>query len=116
LQGEIEHGDSIGGTGVIGENDVQWMTAGDGIIHEEYHSKQFARTGGTLEMCQIWVNLPAKDKRTPPKYQAILKEEIPQVPLPGDAGWVRVIAGTFNGTQGKVRRLGGHTDVCARDV
>lgn len=76
------------------------MTAGHGIIHEEYHSTNFARTGGMLEMCQIWVNLPAKDKLTPPKYQPILKNEIPEVVLPNGAGWVKVISGNFKGTKG----------------
>jgi hypothetical protein len=103
LQGEVEHHDSLGNAGVIGPGEVQWMTAGHGIIHEEYHSTNFARAGGTLEMCQLWVNLPAEHKLTPPKYQAILKEDIPQVPL-GDigatAGWVRVIAGEYRGTRG----------------
>ena len=101
LQGQVEHGDSIGNTGVIGPGEVQWMTAAHGIIHEEYHSKEFARTGGTFEMCQLWVNLPASQKLSPPKYQAITNEDIPQVSLPNDAGWVRVIAGDFNGTKGK---------------
>jgi redox-sensitive bicupin YhaK (pirin superfamily) len=100
LMGEIEHQDSLGNTGIIGPGDVQWMTAGHGIIHEEYHSRNFALTGGVLEMCQIWVNLPAKHKLTPPKYQPILKDEIPQVLLPNGAGWVKVIAGNFHGTKG----------------
>jgi redox-sensitive bicupin YhaK (pirin superfamily) len=100
FNGEVEHADSIGNRGVIGPGEVQWMTAGHGIIHEEYHSTNFARTGGVFEMCQIWVNLPAKDKLTPPKYQPILKDDIPQVNLADGAGWVRVVAGDFNGTSG----------------
>jgi hypothetical protein len=76
------------------------MTAGHGIIHEEYHSTNFAQTGGVLEMFQIWVNLPAKDKPTPPKYQPILKNKIPEVVLPNRAGWVRVVSGNFKGTTG----------------
>lgn len=100
LQGEVEHGDSIGNTGTIGPNECQWMTAAHGIIHEEYHSKEFARTGGTFEMCQIWVNLPAKHKLSPPKYQAIVNADMPQIDLENNAGWVRVIAGDFNGTKG----------------
>jgi redox-sensitive bicupin YhaK (pirin superfamily) len=100
LEGEIEHHDSLGNRGVIGPGEVQWMTAGHGIIHEEYHSTNFAQTGGVLEMCQIWVNLPAKDKLTPPKYQPILKNEIPEVVLPNGAGWVKVISGNFKGTKG----------------
>ena len=70
LQGEIEHKDNKGNGGVIGAGDVQWMTAGQGIFHEEFHSRAFARTGGTLEMMQLWVNLPARLKLVPPRYQA----------------------------------------------
>lgn len=94
-QGEVEHRDSTGSGGVIGPGDVQWMTAGGGILHEEFHSHGFTRTGGTMEMVQLWVNLPAKDKMTRPGYQAILARDIPTVPLPDDAGTVRVIAGNF---------------------
>jgi redox-sensitive bicupin YhaK (pirin superfamily) len=104
-QGEVEHGDSVGNRGVIGPGDVQWMTAGRGIVHEEYHSRAFARTGGVLEMCQLWVNLPKKNKMAAPGYQPILKEDIPQVPLfPDDAqmrhGHVRIIAGSYAGSNG----------------
>jgi redox-sensitive bicupin YhaK (pirin superfamily) len=76
------------------------MTAGAGIIHEEFHSKAFSQTGGSLEMVQLWVNLPAKDKMTEPSYQAILNEQIPSVALPNEAGQLRVIAGEFEGHQG----------------
>ena len=109
FQGSIEHGDSKGNRGVIGPGDVQWMTAGKGIVHEEFHSREFAKEGGTLEMCQLWLNLPAKYKMVEPRYQAILKGDIPQVPLvlggegkradEGD-GYCRVIAGNFEGTEG----------------
>mmetsp|Transcript_18043 Transcript_18043/g.17365 ORF Transcript_18043/g.17365 Transcript_18043/m.17365 type:complete len:269 (-) Transcript_18043:678-1484(-) len=101
LQGEVEHGDSIGNSGVIGPGEVQWMTAGRGIIHNEYHSTEFAKSGGTMEMMQLWVNLPAAHKLSPPKYQSILKDEIPTVQLDGNAGTVRVIAGDFHGTKGR---------------
>lgn len=100
LQGEVEHGDSVGNRGVIGPGDVQWMTAASGIIHEEFLSTEFLKRGGTLEMVQLWVNLPAKDKMTTPKYQPILSPEIPVVQLADNAGSVRVIAGDFSGTQG----------------
>ena len=99
-QGELEHLDSTGGGGKIGPGDVQWMTAGAGILHEEVHSRAFAKTGGTLEMVQLWVNLPAKDKMTPPGYQGILANQIPSVELPEGAGHVRVIAGNYAGDAG----------------
>jgi redox-sensitive bicupin YhaK (pirin superfamily) len=82
FQGEIEHRDNKQNTGVIGPGDVQWMTAGRGIVHEEYHSQNFTREGGVLEMCQLWVNLPKKHKMTKPRYQPILKDQIPTVELP----------------------------------
>ncbi len=99
-QGELEHRDSTGAGGRIGPGDVQWMTAGGGIVHEECHSHEFTRRGGTIEMVQLWVNLPAKHKMTPARYQTLLDAQIPSVPLPGDAGRVRVIAGRFGGSQG----------------
>lgn len=98
--GEVAHKDSSGGGGVIGRGDVQWMTAGSGIIHEEFHSDAYAKTGGRFNMVQLWVNLPAKDKMTPPTYQAILDRQIPNVDLPNQAGSVRVIAGSYQGQQG----------------
>ena len=99
-QGEVEHRDSTGAGGLIGPGDVQWMTAGGGIIHEEFHSREFTRTGGTVEMAQLWVNLPAKDKMTAPRYQTLLNAQIPSVDLPEGAGRVRVIAGEFDGQRG----------------
>lgn len=99
-QGELEHLDSTGSGGRIGPGDVQWMTAGAGILHEEFHSRQFAETGGTLEMVQLWVNLPAKVKMTAPGYQSIVAGQIPSIDLPADAGQVRVIAGEYAGTPG----------------
>lgn len=100
FQGEVEHGDSVGNRGVIGAGDVQWMTAASGIIHEEFLSREFLKQGGTLEMVQLWVNLPAKDKMIVPKYQPILNQDIPVVKLPDDAGSLRVVAGSYAGTQG----------------
>ncbi len=102
-QGEVEHRDSTGQGGVIGPGDVQWMTAGAGIVHEEFHSSAFAATGGALEMVQLWVNLPARDKMTAPGYQAIVDREIPVVALPDSAGTVRVIAGDYAGQRGPAR-------------
>lgn len=102
--GEVEHRDSTGQGGVIGPGDVQWMTAGAGILHEEFHSTNYARTGGPFEMVQLWVNLPAKDKMAKPGYQAITKADIPVVPLAGvdgtPAGQLRVIAGSHGDTKG----------------
>lgn len=99
-QGEVAHRDSSGGGGVIREGDVQWMTAGSGVIHEEFHSEDFSRRGGMFEMVQLWVNLPAKDKNTPPRYQHLAKEAISVVQLADEAGYVRVIAGQHEGVQG----------------
>jgi redox-sensitive bicupin YhaK (pirin superfamily) len=102
-QGELEHRDSTGGGGKIGAGDVQWMTAGNGIVHEEFHSQDFTRKGGTLQMVQLWVNLRAKDKSAPPRYQTLLKAQIPNVTLPEDAGTVRVIAGDYAGRKGAAK-------------
>lgn len=99
-KGEVAHRDSTGQGGLIGPGDVQWMTAGAGILHEEFHSEEFTRTGGAMEMVQLWVNLPAKDKMTAPGYQAIRNADIPVVALPDQAGAVRVIAGSFDGHAG----------------
>ena len=102
-EGEVEHRDSTGAGGKIGPGDVQWMTAASGILHEEFHSHDFTRNGGTLEMVQLWVNLPAKDKMATPGYQTLLDADIPAVALPGDAGRVRVIAGEYEGYRGPAR-------------
>lgn len=99
-EGEVAHRDSSGGGGTIGKGDVQWMTAGAGIIHEEFHSPAFSASGGRLEMVQLWVNLPSKHKMTPPRYQSIVSDTIPVVELADNAGYVRVIAGDFNGQRG----------------
>ena len=101
--GELEHRDSTGKGGVIGPGDVQWMTAGGGILHEEFHSERYSREGGTFEVAQLWVNLPARDKMTTPGYQSIVDADIPVVALPEDAGKVRVIAGEFAGGKGPAR-------------
>jgi len=98
--GEVAHRDSGGGGGTIGPGDVQWMTAAGGILHDEFHSPAFTRMGGTLEMAQLWVNLPAKYKMSEPRYQTILSSAIPTAALPAGAGRVRVIAGDHAGLQG----------------
>jgi quercetin 2,3-dioxygenase len=103
FQGEVEHRDSSGGGGRIGPGDVQWMTAGKGIVHEEFQSEEFSRKGGTFQMVQLWVNLRAQDKNTKPRYQNLLKGQIPTVALAENAGGVRVIAGNFAGTKGPAK-------------
>lgn len=107
FQGEVEHHDNAGNSGVIGPGGVQWMTAGRGIIHEEYHSKKFTEAGGTFEMCQLWVNLPKKYKMTKPKYQGLSNDQIPIVSLPLEnsddsevLGTARIIAGDMGSTKG----------------
>ena len=93
--GEVTHKDSHGGGGTIKTGDVQWMTAGSGLVHEEFHSHEFAEKGGLFEMVQLWVNLPSSDKMTTPKYQAIDAADIPVIQFENDAGHLRVIAGNF---------------------
>ena len=102
-QGEVEHRDSAGNQGKIGPGDVQWMTAASGVVHEETHSAEFTRDGGTLEMVQLWVNLPAKWKMSPPAYQTLADRVIPRVILAGGAGTARVIAGELEGAKGPAR-------------
>jgi quercetin 2,3-dioxygenase len=102
-QGEVEHRDSAGHQGRIGPGDVQWMTAADGVVHEEFHGAEFSRTGGLFEMAQIWVNLPKQSKRERPRYQDIVASRIPEVALPGGAGTLRVIAGEYAGSRGPAR-------------
>ena len=99
-QGEVAHRDSVGNSGLIGPGDVQWMTAASGILHEEFHSPEFTRKGGALEMAQLWVNLPAEHKMSAPRYQTILNANIPRVELADGAGSLRVIAGNFDGHGG----------------
>src|SRR5437870_5449924 len=102
-QGELEHRDSSGGGGKIGAGDVQWMTAGNGIVHEEFHSHDFTQKGGTLQMAQLWVNLRAKNKSAKAGYQTLLKAQIPNIALPQDAGTLRVIAGNYDGHRGAAK-------------
>ena len=101
--GELEHRDSGGNHGKIGPGDVQWMTAASGVVHEEFHSTDFTKSGGTFQVIQLWVNLPAKLKMSPPRYQEILDTQIPKVALEAGAGSVRVIAGEFRGTRGPAK-------------
>lgn len=99
-QGKIEHHDSHGGGGIIGEGDVQWMTAASGILHKEFHEKEWSKTAGVFQMVQLWVNLPQKDKMSTPKYQAIVNSEINRYELENKAGIIEVISGDYNGTKG----------------
>jgi redox-sensitive bicupin YhaK (pirin superfamily) len=99
-QGEVEHRDSTGKGGVIGPGDVQWMTAGRGILHEEFHSPAYSQRGGPFLMIQLWVNLSAQHKMTAPTYQSLLDAEIPSLPLADGAGRARVIAGVLDGVRG----------------
>ena len=98
--GRIAHHDSAGHSGVIGEGDVQWMTAASGLLHKEYHEESFSKSGGPFQMVQLWVNLPAKYKMTPPKYQEITKAMMGKFDLPSGNGFVEVIAGEYKGVKG----------------
>lgn len=98
--GSVQHHDSRGNAGIINPGDLQWMTAGAGILHKEYHEREWSKKGGEFQMVQLWVNLPAKYKMTPPKYQAIVNAQIPKVELPDGAGEVEVVAGEFVGVKG----------------
>ncbi len=99
--GSVQHHDSHGGGGIIYEGDVQWMTAAKGVLHKEYHTQEFSEAGGLFQMVQLWVNLPAKDKMSQPKYQAISNDSIPRYFLENDQGEVEVIAGEFKGIKGQ---------------
>lgn len=112
-QGEVEHRDSTGAGGRIGPGDVQWMTAAGGLVHEEFHSQAFTERGGMLEMVQLWVNLPARDKMSAPGYQTLLNADIPDVELPEGAGRLRVIAGDHDGHHGPART---HTPMDVWDI
>ena len=103
VQGELEHRDSAGNQGALKQGDVQWMTAASGVVHEEKYGRDFTRRGGTIEMVQLWVNLPAAHKSEKPGYQDIREENIPVVELEHGAGRLRVIAGEFEGTKGGAR-------------
>lgn len=99
-KGKVAHHDSSGNSGVIGEGDVQWMTAASGVLHKEYHEKEFSKTGGEFQMVQLWVNLPAKDKMSQPKYQGITNDQIEKYILPDNAGLIEVIAGEYQNVKG----------------
>lgn len=99
-KGKVAHHDSSGGGGVIAEGDVQWMTAASGILHKEYHEENFSREGGDFQMVQLWVNLPAKDKMSKPKYQSITNVQMAKYDLPDNHGTVEVIAGDYRGMKG----------------
>jgi redox-sensitive bicupin YhaK (pirin superfamily) len=99
-KGKVAHHDSSGGGGVIGEGDIQWMTAASGVLHKEYHEKEWSKKGGDFQMVQLWVNLPKKDKASDPKYQAIKYEDINRYELDNKAGTIEVIAGKYKRTQG----------------
>ncbi|WP_239615614.1 pirin family protein [Cohnella mopanensis] len=99
-EGWIEHHDNHGNHGVIGPGDVQWMTAGSGLLHKEYHEPEFSKRGGLFQMIQLWVNLPREHKMHPPKYQELLKSDMGKIDLPEGGGSVRVIAGDYNGVKG----------------
>jgi redox-sensitive bicupin YhaK (pirin superfamily) len=99
-KGRVAHHDSAGGGGVIGEGDVQWMTAASGVLHKEYHEEKFSKEGGEFQMVQLWVNLPAKYKMSQPKYQAIANKEMGVVELQNNGGIIEVVAGEYNGVRG----------------
>jgi quercetin 2,3-dioxygenase len=98
--GRVAHHDSAGNSGVIYEGDVQWMTAGSGVLHKEYHEKEFSKNGGTFQMVQIWLNLPSKYKMTPPKYQAIENKNMPRFLLDDNKGQIEIIAGEYKTLKG----------------
>jgi len=99
-KGKVAHHDSAGNSGVIGEGDVQWMTAASGVLHKEYHEKEWSKQGGEFQMVQLWVNLPARFKMNPPKYQPLRREEFGKVILPNGNGFIEVVAGNFKATKG----------------
>ncbi len=104
-QGRVAHRDSAGNGGVIGPGDVQWMTAASGVVHEELHEPEWAKQGGTFQAIQLWVNLPAKFKMSAPRYQTLVKADIPTVSLEDAGGEVRVIAGEFKGARGPAQTV-----------
>lgn len=99
-KGRVEHTDNSGGGGVIGEGDVQWMTAASGVLHKEFHETEWSKTGGEFQMVQLWINLKSKDKKTPAKYQSIQNAQIAKYPLADKMGFIEVIAGEHKGTKG----------------
>lgn len=102
-KGSVAHHDSVGNSGVINAGDVQWMTAASGILHKEYHEKEFSKKGGELQMVQLWINLPAKFKMSPPKYQGITNDKISKFTLDNDGGIVEVIAGEYKNVKGSAK-------------
>jgi quercetin 2,3-dioxygenase len=112
-KGSIEHYDSAGNSGIINSGDVQWMTAGAGILHKEFHEKEFSKKGGPFEMVQLWVNLPAKDKLTAPKYQELVAANINKIELENNCGSVHIIAGEINGVKGSASTF---TDINACNI
>jgi len=98
--GAVAHHDSSGNSGVIYPGDVQWMTAASGILHKEYHEENYSLNGGPFQMIQLWVNLPAKDKMSRPKYQAIKQSDMPVFALPDNGGKIEIIAGNYQNTAG----------------
>ncbi|MBP7409421.1 MAG: pirin family protein, partial [Flavobacteriales bacterium] len=103
FKGKVAHHDSAGHSGIIGEGDVQWMTAGSGVLHKEYHEQEFSRKGGVFHMAQLWVNLPAKHKMEAPRYQPIAREEMAHVQLPDGKSEARIVAGELFGAKGPVK-------------
>ncbi len=102
-KGQVAHHDSFGNSGIINEGDVQWMTAASGLLHKEYHAESFAKTGGEFQMVQLWVNLPAKDKMSAPKYQAIANDQMTKVVLEDGKSYVEIIAGKFKDQLGPAK-------------
>ena len=100
LDGYVAHHDSGGNSGIIGPGDVQWMTAASGVLHKEFHEKEWSKKGGEFQMVQLWVNLPAKHKMSAPKYQAIENKTIPRFLFPNNEGEIEIIAGEYNGIKG----------------
>jgi quercetin 2,3-dioxygenase len=98
--GKVAHHDSAGNSGIIGEGDVQWMTAGAGVLHKEYHEKEFSKKGGIFQMVQLWVNLPSEYKMTKAKYQAIENKDIPKFLLDDGKSFVEVVSGDYKGVKG----------------
>jgi redox-sensitive bicupin YhaK (pirin superfamily) len=112
-KGSVAHNDSTGSSGVIHPGDVQWMTAGAGVLHKEYHEEAYSKKGGPFEMIQLWVNLPSKDKQSPPKYQTITADRMTRVALPENGGTVNVIAGEYKGHRGQATTF---TDINMWDI
>lgn len=99
-KGRVEHADSSGGGGIIGEGDVQWMTAASGVLHKEFHESEWSKNGGEFQMVQLWVNLPAAHKMSTPKYQALENKNIPRLDIDDGLGYIEVVAGEYQGTKG----------------